>query len=80
MGRAAVHISTDRYVRNYGKLPRGRGSWAFDLIDASSGETVDTVFAPTGTLTAARIWLRDCVRTNYAEQNATGFLHIEVGT
>ena len=82
-----VEISNNSYERSHGKLPRGRGCWAFDIIDGSNirggsgfGEVVTTVFAPSGTLTESKRWVREYVRRNFAAELATGFLYVEVGS
>ena len=74
-------IETTEYQFSHGRKPRGTGSWAFLIVDGSDNSTVETVFAPnTISFTAAKSWIKDYVRTNYAAELATGFLRIQAGT
>lgn len=77
---AKLDISTRRYELNYAKTPRGRGSWAFIVIDGSCNKEVETVFTPSLTYSDAKVWIRAYISENFSEELDTGFLYVEVGT
>jgi hypothetical protein len=86
MSKLKVEIDNHSFVRSHGHQPRGRGCWAFEIIDQSnirggsgSGEVVTTVFAPSSTLREAKLWVTAFVRKNYAAELATGCLYVSVG-
>ena len=47
------------YVSSHGRLPRGRGSWAFVTSEHhdTMGEQENTVFSPSMTYSDARRWV-----------------------
>jgi hypothetical protein len=47
------------WVSSYGKMPRGRGSWAFVTAEHynTGGELENTVFTPSMTYSEARKWV-----------------------
>ena len=86
MPKAKVEIDNHSFVCSHGHQPRGRGGWAFEIIDGSNcrggcghGEVVTVVFAPSSTLREAKLWVARYVRKNFAAELATGFLHVSVG-
>lgn len=54
-----TQFSTEQYVRNHGRNPKGRGSWAFQLssINGWSGEG-EIHFTPSMTLVEAKKWIK----------------------
>ena len=53
-----VDIITDDYERSHGRTPRGRGSWAFCVVDPRRNDYLDHVIWTQGTYQNAR---RDAV-------------------
>ena len=72
----AIEISTRRFEAAHGRKPAGRGAWAFEIVDASCGETVETVFAPVMTYGKAKTWMKSHIRSNWADELATGALEV----
>jgi len=71
-----VNIYTSTYERTHGALPRGKGSWAFILMDRNF--ECETVFAPANmTLAQAKAWMRDyCIK--HHGDNPRGYQDVEV--
>ena len=61
-------------------MPRGRGTWAFDLVDSSCKRTIETVLTPSLTYSDAKVWIKAYVRENWADELATGYFDIYVGS
>ena len=74
----SIRISTNDYKRSHEKDPRGYGAWGFDIVDDSTGKTVETVFAPAMTFSDAKVWIKSYVRKNWNVENETGHLTVSV--
>lgn len=73
-----IEIGTSTFERSHGRKPKGHGAWGFLVIDESSGCEVATFFAPAMRLADAMKWAREHVRSEWADELATGFLSLEV--
>lgn len=76
-----MDISTSKYEWTHGRKPRGRGSWAFIIVDTSSETEVATIFSPGSmTYTAAKAWAKKAIKNDWSAELNTGFLRLVVGT
>ena len=77
----AIEITTRQYENEHGRPPRGKGQWAFEIVDDSNGQVVSTIFAPPlMTYRDAKVWAKAHVREEWAEELATGYLSLNVGS
>jgi hypothetical protein len=72
-----VEFFNNEYMASHGTLPRGRGSWAFQLCFVNSRDGKGAVhFSPGGlTLTEAKRWIKPIAikeATNYADPHHIG--------
>lgn len=51
-------FDTTEYEFAHGRAPKGRGSWAFFPEGSDTSDVSNAVFAPAGTFTEARRWVR----------------------
>jgi len=51
-------FDTTEYEWSHGRKPRGRGSWAFFAQGADTSNAEAAVWAPVGTWSEARRWVR----------------------
>lgn len=59
-----VEFYTTTYERSHSAKPKGRGGWAFIVMDGDREH--ETVFAPGAmTLAQAKKWMRGHVQSNY---------------
>ena len=77
-----IEIETMKFQASHGRKPKGRGGWAFLVMDASLGyraEPVDTIWVPGyNTLGDAKVWIKAHVRATMAEAVESGNLYLEV--
>ncbi|BCH11979.1 hypothetical protein MesoLj131c_62370 [Mesorhizobium sp. 131-3-5] len=73
-----IEVHTYLYERSHGRKPKGFGGWGFIVMDESCDREVEFFFTPAMTLSDAKVWAKAHVRTNFAEQVATGYLGLEV--
>lgn len=73
-----VEFHTNTYERSHDSKPKGRGGWAFIVMDGSREH--ETVFAPgSTTLAEAKKWMRSYCKENYAWVNwPHGVCEVEV--
>ena len=69
-----VDISTRIFERSHGRKPRGRGGWAFILMDGS--REVETFFTPSMTFSDAKVWAKAHARQNFTAPS--GEIELEV--
>lgn len=53
-----IIFSDAPFVASHGRVPKGRGSWAFSLERNPRDILADVAFAPVGTFTEAKAWAR----------------------
>lgn len=72
----STEFYTTTYERSHGKKPKGRGGWAFIVMDGDREH--ETVFVPGSMpLTDAKTWMRSYCRANYSDV-PQGFVEVEV--
>lgn len=72
----STEFYTNTYERSHGTKPKGRGGWAFIVMDGSREH--ETVFVPGSmTLADAKTWMRSYCRKHYGDL-PQGFVEVEV--
>lgn len=74
-----IKVGDSNYRLSHGKAPKGRGLWAFDVIDTKSDERVITLFVPSAmTYDDARSWARHQANQLYPNTLSLGRVEIQV--
>lgn len=71
-----THFLTSTYERSHGTKPKGRGGWAFIVMDGDREH--ETVFVPGSmTLAEAKKWMKRYCYQNYSDV-PQGFVDVQV--
>ncbi|MGH9317787.1 MAG: hypothetical protein ACRD1P_11870 [Thermoanaerobaculia bacterium] len=63
MKTKAIDFDTSDYASNHGREPRGRGGWAFSLVNPRRGDYLDhVIWTPSMTYGDAKAWVKAHVR------------------
>ena len=84
MTASKVEFHTSRYTMGHGKLPRGRGCWAFQVADITGRGLAPIRLSPPMTLTDAKAWMRPLAHEDAdhlrgkAWQSLLGTVHVDI--
>jgi hypothetical protein len=57
-----IQFHTEAYTRSHGHTPKGRGRWAFQIVELNDWEGEGNVyFTPCMTLTEAKKYIREAI-------------------
>ena len=70
-----IEIRTTKFEFSHGRIPRGRGGWAFIVMDGR--KEIETIWAPVMNFSDAKVWIKAWVRKNCAD--FIRYTHLEVG-
>lgn len=77
--KRSIEINTRQFETSHGKTPRGRGRWAFFVVDHSSATVVEIFTVPSMMkYVDAKVWAKAYVRAEYVDELATGYLDLSV--
>lgn len=72
-----IDFETAPYVRSHGKEPRGRGSWAFSIIERPDVNDPNAIlWSPAMTYTKAKAWAVAQIRERYGK-DSSGTLFVQ---
>lgn len=74
-----VKVTTRQYENAHGRKPKGFGLWAFEIVDDSNGQVATTLWITANYGEAKKEAIQE-VRENWADELATGYLSLNVGS
>ena len=71
MKRIPIYITARDFTQSHGRMPRGRGSWAFEItyLGRNGGEqVVGPVFTPSMTFSESKRWIKQYITENAPDE------------
>jgi hypothetical protein len=73
-----IEFDTTQYQISHGKMPRGRGSWAFQVTEVNGWRGEAPIhFSPSMTLAEAKAWMRPIAHSDAGHMRGVT-IHVDI--